>query len=453
MNKICPFSIGTRATTVAARVGTLAVVAGTLSVSATSMLAQTATVGHGKAGTPTHFAAASNASAVGDAGKFLHTNLEIVNLDRAHLTPPKPGELPPYAGYNIETPASLACVYHFAPSIAGCIPDDTTSNPTGGSETIAIVDAYDDPYAASDLAFFSAQFGLPLAPGQFEVVYSNGQPINDFTGGWELEESLDIEYSHAMAPKAKIYLVETPTNSFVDLFAGVVAASNLVVCGKTTTCPAGSKGKGEVSMSWSGGEFPDELTYDATFTTPGVVYLASTGDAPGVGYPSTSPNVIAAGGTSVARSTYNGALHYQVSWAEAGGGLSFYEPTPAYQAVVANQLGGARGVPDLSFAANPDTPVWVWDSFPYEGVVTDGAWYAVGGTSVAAPSLAGVINSAGSFAASTAAELSILYTHGNVASSFQDITYGVCGESADSLAYPGWDFCSGIGTPVGYTNK
>ena len=150
----------------------------------------------------------------------------------------------PFAGYAYETPASLACVYGMVAHTHGCNPNSTTTNSSGGSETIAIVDAFDDPNAAADLAFFSAQFGLPYSDSKFKVVYEGGSaPPVDPTGGWELEESLDIEYAHAMAPHAMIYLVEANSNSDDDLFTAVIEASNLVVCGKTTTCPKGSKGK------------------------------------------------------------------------------------------------------------------------------------------------------------------------------------------------------------------
>jgi subtilase family serine protease len=145
---------------------------------------------------------ASSTETAGDIGVNAHTNLRMA------LTPhqlagatPQPAELPPFSGYLFETPASAACVYHLAsPRVPGCNPNLTTTNVTGGSKAIAIVDAYDDPNAAADLAFFSAQFGLPKA--NFSVVYATTKPAIDPTGGWEIEESLDIEWAHAMAPSA-----------------------------------------------------------------------------------------------------------------------------------------------------------------------------------------------------------------------------------------------------------
>jgi len=376
-----------------------------------------------------------------------HTNVRFLMPSSA-----SPEEAPPFAGYAYETPASLACVYRLVKPIPGCNPNNTTNTPAGGSQTIAIVDAYDDPNASADLAYFSEQFGLPLSGSNFSVVYAGGAvPPTDPTGGWELEESLDIEYAHAMAPNAKLYLVEANSDYFSDLFAAVQVANNLVMCGKTTSCPAGSKGKGQVSMSWGGGEFSEEASFDSYFTAPGVEYFAAAGDSPGVIYPCASPNVICAGGTTNARSLDTGNLIAQIAWSDAGGGVSFYEPIPSYQAVkprIVNQVGSYRGVPDLSADANPTTGVWIWDTFPYEGLYT--GWFTVGGTSVASPTLAGVANAGGLFAKSSFAELTDLYTkHGDddADNGLTDIVYGACNYYSSSFSSKGWDLCTGLGSP------
>jgi len=139
--------------------------------------------------------------------KFVaHTNVEIFLPSGV-----TPDEAPPFPGYGYETPASIACHYGQAPVVSRCDPNKTVTDATGGSNTIAIVDAYDDPSAPSDLAWFSLQFGLPLKLSQFQVVWANpigsscpgylgyGVPIDE-SGGWEVEESTDIEWAHAMAP-------------------------------------------------------------------------------------------------------------------------------------------------------------------------------------------------------------------------------------------------------------
>jgi kumamolisin len=134
-------------------------------------------------------------------------------------------------------------VYHLVSTIvAGCNPNTVTENPSGGSKLIAIVDAYDDPDAMSDLNTFSSQFGLSsVTSTTFKVVFAAGtRPAQDPTGGWEGEESLDIEMAHAMAPGADIVLVEAASNSDVDLFTAVSVAGTLVA----------SAGGGEVLMDW-----------------------------------------------------------------------------------------------------------------------------------------------------------------------------------------------------------
>jgi len=199
-------------------------------------------------------------------------------------------------------------------------------------------------------------------------------------------------------------------------------------------------------MSWGGSEFATETEYDSLFQAPGVVYVGSAGDDPGVLYPCVSPNVVCAGGTSVARSPVNGNLIAEIAWSDAGGGISAYEPSPGYQATdpqVAYQLDGARGVPDISADANPNTGAWLWTSYPLGG---ETGWFIVGGTSLAAPALAGIINASGNFARSSSAELYNLYSL-NPHFAFNDITYGACGFYSGTFSAQGWDLCTGFGSP------
>ena len=280
----------------------------------------------------------------------------------------------------------------------------------------------------------------------------------DDTGGWELEESLDIEYAHAMAPKATVYLVEANSSSFADLLTGVQVATSLVQCGKTSACPAGASGKGEVSMSWGGAEFAGENTLDPYFTGTNVVYLAAAGDSPGVIYPSASPNVISVGGTTTARSWINGNLIQEIAWSDAGGGLSSYEPAPGYQSALSSMNFGARSTPDVSAIANPNSGVWIYDSFTYEGIDNPSNWWTVGGTSVATPVWAGILNAAstanGKFAASSVAELTKMYADyanwTNYNAGFWDITYGACNLYSGSFSVRGYDLCTGLGSPKGF---
>jgi kumamolisin len=349
---------------------------------------------------------------------------------------------PPFPGYAFETPASLACLYNLVrTTVPGCNPNVVDTNPNGGSRAIAIVDAYDDPNAMSDLANFSAQFGLP--PANFHVVYAAGtNPGLDPTGGWELEESLDIEYSHAMAPNAELFLVEAASESIPDLLKAEMVAAQIVA----------RHGGGEVSNSWGILEFPQELQLDSVFTQRDVVYFASSGDGPGTIWPSVSPNVVAAGGTSTNRSPYTGNILYEGTWTYGGGGPSEYESRPSYQNGIAYLAGPSRVVPDISADANPITGVWILDSNLYDDA--PGGWFIVGGTSVSSQVLAGITNAAGSFNKSSREELYGIYSalgHGSQA--FNDIQRDNCGPYGGFLATPGYDFCTGVGSPNGYSNK
>jgi subtilase family serine protease len=351
----------------------------------------------------------------------------------------QPSELPPFPGYFFETPASIACLYNLVvPKVPGCNPNITTANPIGGSHAIALVDAYDDPTAASDLATFSTQFGLPAA--DFTVVYSEGvRPKPDPTGGWELEEALDVEWAYAMAPGAKIFLVEAPNNSLHSLLHAVEVASKLVA----------KAGGGEVSMGWGSPEFTGETKHDHVFTKPGVVYFAAAGDSPGTDYPSASPNVVSAGGTSISRNLATGDFIAETAWQDAGGGLSPVEARPAFQNGVKLIVGDARGTPDVSFDGNPNTGVWVYDSNPEMGI----GWFIVGGTSVSTTSLAGIVNAAGGFRASSQAENEEIYNHLSNASDFRDIVYGNCGINVSDFALLGYDLCTGVGSDIGLSGK
>jgi kumamolisin len=366
-----------------------------------------------------------------DIGMRAHTNIHV-------LVPTKQMENlrpfgAPYAGYAYETPASLACVYNLVTVVTGCNPNTVTAHATGGAKMIAIVDAYDAPNAASDLAKFSTQFGLPAA--SFQKVYASGtKPAYD--PGWEFEESLDVQWSHAMAPGAEIVLVEAASNSFADLMTAEDLASKMV----------NAAGGGEVSNSWGGGEWPGETSYDSHFVKANVVFFASAGDSPGTIWPSTSPDVVSAGGTTVRRNPSTGAFLSEYPWSYGGGGLSWYEPRPSYQSAISSLVGNFRGVPDLSFDSDPITGVWVYDSNAY-------GWNIVGGTSVASPALAGIVNSSGSFYASSNAELAAIYNNRAVTTDFRDIAVGYCGPYAGYSGVAGWDPCTGVGVVTGKVGK
>ncbi len=409
--------------------------------------------------------------------RIMTTNLQIyvpAGWKPDEETPPGPyyTPVPPYSGYAYETPASLACIYDLVTVTTGCDPNTVTTATTGGSKRIAIVDAYDDPFAGPDLAYFSSQFGISFDPAQLQVVYEDGfEPEVDISGGWELEESLDLQSIHAMAPSATIYLVEAQSSYLADLQTSVQIASNLVRCGLTEqnlstyvvgTCPTTATGTGEVSMSWGTSEFSTETSYDSTFTTTGVVYVASAGDSPGTIWPCTSPDVVCAGGTTIRRSPSTGNFINEASWDLGGGGESLYETIPSYQSSISSIVGKTRGVPDVALDSNPVTGLWIYDSFGfalsvYDESLASAGWFILGGTSAASPLWAGILNIAAtrgaSFAASSNAELTKMYTNRAVTTDFRDIVAGYCGPYDGYTTATGWDPCTGIGSNQTYAGK
>jgi len=398
-----------------------------------------------------------------DVGGRAHTNhLIVARPDRAERS-----------RYRIpvgETPGSLACVYQISEASLGegcpitgnlASGNNNLPNPIGGSGTIAIIDAYDYPTAYADLSTFSNLFGFPAFPlcsatatpavttGCFEIAYASGTKPSS-NGSWALEAALDIEWAHAMAPGARIVLVEAASESYTDLFQAVSVASDIVTQ---------SGGSGEVSMSWGGSEFSGESSYDTYFQTANVVYFAAAGDSGGQTiYPSVSPYVVSAGGTTVNRNA-SGDFVSETAWSSGGGGPSAYEPVPAYQAAVVNLVGIKRGTPDFSFDGNPNTGVFIYDSTPYDGAA---GWWIIGGTSVATPSLAGIVNLASTnsntFEPNSPAELGEIYSiclSGPSAqclngSNFRDITSGSAGRYR---ATTGWDFATGVGSNQGLAGK
>ena len=352
----------------------------------------------------------------GHRGLVAHTNHQI------HVNPAYTGTRP-----TGQTPTTIWNIY-VGPG-----------SPVGGSRLIAIVDANHYATALKDFNVFAVQFNLPVETSTnatastnnvFQVVYATGrQPKADC--GWAQEAALDIEWAHAMAPGAKIVLVEAASASYKDLFKAVDVATSLVK----------AAGGGEVSMSWGGSEFSGEKTYDSHFKlNSGVVYFASSGDTGGIPiYPSVSPYVVAAGGTTLLLS--GATVLGESGWSGSGGGPSKYETIPSFQLGTVTMPAGlkTRGVPDISFDADPNTGVSVYDSTSCQGM---SGWMVFGGTSVSSPCLAGLVNSSGGFERDSPHQLQSSYI---LASSyFYDVLSGKAGAYS---AGTGWDFVTGIGTP------
>jgi kumamolisin len=359
-----------------------------------------------------------------------HTNVHLFHPAGGLPAVNRSASGPPIAGNYNETPASIACIYGLVTPVPGCNPQTVSAVPSGGGGVIAIVDAYDAPNAMADLTVFSRNFGLPLPnAGNFQVVYVTPAGTTTTTpppynAGWETEISLDIQWAHAMAPGAKIILVEAASDSLSDLLAAEALAGSLVTPGFG----------GQVSNSWGLSEFSGETSNDGVFNASKVVYFAASGDSPGTLWPAVSPNVIAVGGTTISRNRSTGNYVSQSAWSSGGGGPSRYEGRPSYQSSISTIVGSARGTPDVSAVADPRSGVWIYDS-------AGGGWMVVGGTSVASPVMAGITNLQGAFRLSSNAELTHLYAN---QSQYIDITTGACGRHR---ATAHWDFCTGVGAP------
>jgi subtilase family serine protease len=342
-----------------------------------------------------------------------------------HIMTPPPGFGPPY------TPKEVRHAYGF--DLVKFTNNGTTINGTGGGQWIAIVDAFSDPNIVADLTAFDTQFKLPAPPHLKIVNQTGGTTLPGTSVSWGLEESLDVEWAHALAPNANIMLVEANSATDTDLNKAVRFAAKL----NAVTA---------VSMSWGGNEFSGETAFDASYTTPavhtngGVTFLAATGDSgsPG-GYPAYSPNVVAVGGTSLTLNSSTGAYSVETAWSGSGGGKSAFEPEPTDQKGV--QSSNKRSIPDVSFLADPNTGVQVFDSFGGFG------WVEVGGTSLSTPSWAAIIAvtnqgrvlGGAKPLANAQADLYALPR-----SDFHDITSGSNGGFS---AKAGYDFVTGIGTP------
>jgi hypothetical protein len=273
------------------------------------------------------------------------------------------------------TPAEITAAYglnaNTFKSSAG-----TSVSGNGAGETIALIEEYHDPNIRSDLNTFDNEYHLP-GPSLTVVNLAGIQTNNT----WALEESMDVEWAHAIAPGAKILIVEAaPSKSVPKELQNQLKAVDIA---------RNTPGVAVISMSWGFIERSSELTDDRYFTTPvghqGITFIASSGDYGFSWYPSASPNVLSVGGTSLSL-TSSGSYAAETAWYWSGGGYSPYEPEPSYQYSV--QATGQRSTPDVSFDASPSTGVNIYETSPRSG---HGSWRVYGGTSLGAPAWAGIL--------------------------------------------------------------
>ena len=304
----------------------------------------------------------------------------------------------------------------------------------GAGRTVAIVDAFDDPAAESDLGVYRSQFGLPActaANGCFRKVGQTGSrtALPRKNASWAEEISLDVDMVSATCPNCHILLVEAKTNSFANLGAAVNTAARL--------------GATAISNSYGGSDASDS-TNGSFYNHPGIAVTASSGDGGfGVEYPASSSFVVAVGGTSLRKAAGTTRGWTESAWSGAGSGCSAFN-TAIPSAASFNTGCARRAVADVSAVADPNTGVAVFDSVPFQGF---SGWLVFGGTSVSSPIIASVYGLAGNAATIDANDFP--YQH---AGSLFDVTTGsngTCSPSQLCTARAGWDGPTGLGTPNG----
>jgi phosphodiesterase/alkaline phosphatase D-like protein len=393
----------------------------------------------------------------------------------------KPSKTEPYAVCGRPTPGHSACLAILVPSAAtrssspapqaaspavqsptysgsgvggGYAPADLRSAydlpsaSAGSGQTVAVVDAFDDPDAESDLAVYRTRYGISAcrsANGCFKKVdQSGGTSYPAANASWAVEISLDLDMVSAACPNCHILLVEAASNENANLYA---AEDEAVALGAT-----------EVSNSWGGAEESVETSADSYFHHADVPVTASAGDSGyEVEYPAASPYVIAVGGTALTPAS-NSRGWSETAWGEGahagtGSGCSAWEPKPAWQ----SDAGCPRRTNnDVAAVASPQTPVSLADSYelPKEFSKPEAGWTLAGGTSASSPLIAGTIALADAYTRSfPGAEALYLEAAQNGTGVLDDVTSGSNGSCGSYLylceAGPGYDGPTGLGSPLG----
>ncbi len=356
---------------------------------------------------------------IGFARCFVQKLVNPSSWRGSHLRKPSPGSTS-LSGY---IPSELQSAYSLGNASAN----------SGGTMTVAIVDAYSDPYLASNLATYRNQFGLKsCSSGCLTIVnQSGGTKLPRANSGWGTEESLDVEMVSAICPNCHILVVEASSASF----------SNLGTAAKYAESHANV-----VSNSYGGSESSAELSYNSDYSSSNSVVVASSGDSGyGVEFPAAAPSVVSAGGTSLLQSSTTARGWSETAWSGAGSGCSGYEAEPSWQPKTS--YCSMRTVADVSAVADPNTGVAIYDTYG------QGGWIVVGGTSVASPLISSVFALAGNNAASLGSTAAAgLYASGASLYRVTSGSNGSCGNylcnAGDSLS-TGYNGPTGNGTPNG----
>ncbi|MFL6678569.1 MAG: S53 family peptidase [Burkholderiaceae bacterium] len=405
-------------------------------------------------------------AALADLATARLTPARLAQARRARVAAAAGTQAAPAISATVYSPAQIRAAYDLPPLPgAGVALSAADAADLGAGQTIYLVDAHDHPNAFADLAKFSARFGLPacasvplpastalpLAPAAagctFAVAYTDHSGLllksaPAYDAEWAAEIALDVEWAHAIAPLARLVLIEVPTDNSQQLLGGVALANRM--------------GPGVVSMSFGAPEGAWVRAADASFAAPGMTYVAAAGDAGAqVLWPAVSPKVLAVGGTSL---QWNGVdPRYEAAWARSGGGVSAVEPLPAWQSgVVVPGVGPAprRAVADVAFNANPHTGQYV--ALTAKGAAMT-SWNSFGGTSIGTPQWAGLVAVANARRAAlgkkplgdfhAALYQAIATSPLPHAASFSDVVDGRDGACAGCAAAAGYDTVTGWGTP------
>lgn len=361
----------------------------------------------------------------------------------------------------VYTPAQIRAGYQL-PVVGTTVPTSPAARAAlGAGQTIYLIDAYDNPNAFSDLNAYSKTFGLPLCTNvpiaataalplppasttagcTFSVVYAGATTgrvatAPAYNATWAAEIAMDVQSAHAIAPLARIVLIEAPSASVSSLGNAISIANTM--------------GPGVVSMSFVTAEGSWVASIDSLFMGKGMQYTAATGDlGAAVNWPAVSSRVLATGGTSL---TLSGTTRSESAWAGSGGGTSAYVTVPAYQAALSPAV-SKRRVPDVAFDSDPYTGQYMAVTAPGKNV----AYYSAGGTSIASPQWAGLL-------AVTAAQralsglpsltsvhnamyLNLLPSVTAYPLAFFDVLTGANGKCLSCTAQKGYDATTGLGTP------
>lgn len=365
---------------------------------------------------------------------------------------------------TVYTPAQIRAAYKLpAVSAAGVVSTAAARAALGAGQTIYLVDAYHNPNAFADLNNYSARLNLPTCTNvaisptaalplaaasatagcTFSVVYAAAATGRTsvapaYNAGWAAEIAMDVESAHAIAPLARIILVEA-TSASLSALANAITVANAM-------------GSGVVSMSFGAGEGSWTTSVDSLFQGKGMQYTASTGDSgAAVNWPAVSTKVLATGGTSL---SFNGSTRTETVWSGTGGGTSAYTAVPAYQAALSKTI-TKRRVADVSSDSDPYTGQYV-------GITVPGSAFGFmsgGGTSIAAPEWAALLAIASAQRAlvnlpvltsvQNALYLNVLPNANSYAQAFLDVTKGANGSCASCTATTGYDASTGLGSPNG----